>query len=251
MSKISNQIEQIEIEALYRSAEITQMFSQLNFLDEKLNGSNNSSTANILEKYYLGRSIVVFSYGTIEKFVKTLTQHALISIIDNEYFYNGGCSNTKDFLSILKFKNNPMDLYNLLMYYKNNSSADNDFEYLKDKGYFGGRDRIDSTTIAHICDVLNLNRNEPLLKIPKATIDSLCANRMILSHGDYIGDLKLMLNPNRRSITIEEINTFINDTFKLTDVTKNDLITFIKDYKSKITDLLTEIDDYVRMMQGA
>lgn len=234
MSKIDKKINEIEIEAFYRSSEITLMFSQISLFNE------DNKSGNFLEKYFLARSIVVFSYGTLEKFVKTLTTHALTAIIDNEYFLN----NTKDFLCILKSKNKPLDLFNLLMFYKNNDTTENKFEYAIDKGYFNGRDRIDSATIAHISDVLGLNCEEPLLKIPKVTIDSICRTRMTLAHGDYIGELKRILNPKRSNITISDIDEIINDLFKLTDNTKDDLIAFINDFKDKIVDLLKKIDEY-------
>ena len=197
-----------------------------------------------MEKYFLARSIVVFSYATLEKFVKTLTTSALTAIIDNKYFLN----NTKDFLCILKSKNKPADLFNLVMFYKNNSTSENNFAYAIEKGYFNGRDRIDSETIAHISDVLSLNDKEPLLKIPKATIDSICKVRMALAHGDYIGELKKVLNPKRVNITIKDIDETINDVFKLTDTTKDDLITFLNDFKNKIVALLKEIDEYSTIM---
>jgi hypothetical protein len=194
----------------------------------------------VLEKYFLARSIVVFSYATLEKFVKSLTQHALTAILDNNYFIN----NSKDFLCIVKYQGDTTELYNLLMTYKNNGTHIDNFEYSKNKGYFSNRDRIDSRTIAHISNILGFNINEPLLRIPRVTIDSICMSRQNLAHGDYFNDLQRFLNHQRTTITITEVNNLIMSSFKLTDITKDDLILFMTDFKNKIVQLLNEIDCY-------
>ena len=77
-----------------------------------------------LEKYFLARSIVVFSYGTIEKFIKVLCSHALTAIVENEYFLN----NTRDLLCILKNENNIDEIFNLVMHYKDNPGLNHSFE---------------------------------------------------------------------------------------------------------------------------
>lgn len=233
MSNIEKTINRIELQALYRSTEITQMFSQLSLLYEKEDES-------LLEKYFMARSIVVFSYGTLEKFIKIATTSALTEIIDNKYFFN----NTRDFLCILKSKNNPIELFNLVMFYKNNNQSENTFKYNNDKGYFEGRSSINSTTIANIVEILGLNEIEPLLRIPRITIDSLCNTRMMLAHGDYYGNLKDIFNIERSSMTKAQIDELIFDVFRLTESTKDDLITFIKDFKEKIVSLLKKIDEY-------
>ncbi|WP_404988403.1 hypothetical protein [Clostridium culturomicium] len=232
MSNIPNQVAEINHQAFYRSREISLMFSQLS--------SFNCENNNVLEKYFLARSVVVFSYGTIEKFVKTLTHIALTAILDNQYFPN----NTKDLLCVIKAQKDTPNLFNILMHYKYNSGNDHTFEYSKDKSYFSNLGRVNSFIIAHICDVLNLNKTEPLLKIPKLTLDTLYKNRTTLAHGDYIVDLKKFFNPSKCSITINDIDDYIYDNFKLTDNTKDELLNFINDFKNKIILLLNEIEEY-------
>lgn len=233
MIKIDREIKKIEIQALYRSTEITQMFSQLNLLNDK-------EDEYLLEKYFMARSVVVFTYGTLEKFIKESTASVLKVIIENEYFHN----NTKDFLCILKSKNKPMELFSLLMFYKKNSQEENKFEYNADAEYFSGRASIDSTVIANIVEILNLNDTEPFLRIPKLTIDSLGRNRMCLAHGDYYGDLKNIFGENRSNLTMRDIDEIIINIFKLTDNTKNDLIDFIREFKEKVVSLLKKVDEY-------
>ncbi|NOW92373.1 hypothetical protein BCD91_004396 [Clostridium beijerinckii] len=247
MSKISTQIEEVKLEAFYRTIEITQMFSQLNTFDNSSDTSSSSSNAKFAEKYFLARSIVVFSYATIEKFVKSLTQHALTAILDNDCLIE----NTRDFLRIVKYQKSTSNLFNLLMYYKNNSTGENNFEFAVNKGYFSNRDRVDAKTIAHIADVLDLNKNEPILKIPKLTLDSLSTIRMDLAHGDYMRDLKKILNPNRTSLTFDDIDLIISEAFRLNDNTQDDLINFIKDFKEKIVALLNDIEVYAQIKSSS
>ncbi|CEN31006.1 Uncharacterised protein [[Clostridium] sordellii] len=253
MSKLSKQIEEINLESHHRSLEINYMFSQLNsfdnkFLDENLLLKENlidddgNEMVNVLDKYFLARSVLVFSYATIERFVKSLSQHALTAILDNNYFSN----NVKDLMCILKFQNKPVDIFSLIMHYKKSSSADHDFEFKQDKGYFSRRDRIDSNSIVHIVSVLDLNKKEPLLKIPKLTLDNLAKARMNLAHGDYLGELK-RFNASRDSIKIEDINNHIDEVFHLNETTKDELVNFIEDFKNKIVGLLSEIDEFTQV----
>lgn len=253
MSKIDQQIKDIESESSNRIMEINYMFSQLSsfdsrFLDDygsidtKFINEDGSSCFNILDKYFLSRSIVVFSYATLERFVKCLSQHALTAILDNKYFQN----NVKELMSILKFSNKPSDLFELIMHYKSNPISEHNLGYNSDKGYFSKRDRIDAKAIAHVRNVLDLDRNEPILKIPALTIDNLSKNRMKLAHGDYMSELK-QFNISRQNIKIEDINDYIENTFKLNETTRNDLVQFISDFKEKIISLLYEIENYNKL----
>ncbi|HBG2114593.1 TPA: hypothetical protein KPJ80_000333 [Clostridioides difficile] len=260
MSKLENQIQRIRLETRHRILELTHMFSELNITDE-VNESNNSSIGetfesnknkidkeDILKKYFLERSIVVFSYATVEKFIKSLTQECLTAIFDNEYFLG---NNVKEFFHIVKNKNKPQNIFELLIYYKDleNTTSEYNFDYAVDKGHFSKRDRIDSTAIYHIIKVLNLNRNEPFLKVPKMTLDSICKKRMSLAHGDYIEDLKIIFN-ERKDTTMQVLNDQIWETFKLNDTTREELREFIKAFSEKITELLYEIDSFQKSINN-
>lgn len=239
INNITSQIEEINRQANYRSREITLMFTQLNSFTPENN--------NIVEKYFLARNVVVFSYGTIEKFTKILTNYALTSIIDNNYFNN----NSKDLLCIIKAQNNVQNLFNILMYYKLNSGTEHNFNYAKDKSYFSNLGKVDSTIIAHVCDALSLNKKEPYLKIPKLTLDSLYKNRTMLAHGDYMDELKDFLSIQTSPATIEDIDEYVYHKLKLNDTTKNELLTFIFDFKEKIISLLNEIEEFIQISTGA
>ena len=199
-----------------------------------------------LEKYFLARSIVVFSYGTIEKFIKVLCSHALTAIVENEYFLN----NTRDLLCILKNENNIDEIFNLVMHYKDNPGLNHSFDYVPQKSHFNSRDSINDKKLSHIIKVFDLNKKEPLLKVPAATLKNLCNVRMSLAHGDYINELK-RFNTGRENLTIEDVDTYIEDHFKINDKTKNDLLRLVMDFKEKILILLNDIGEYRKTSQTA
>ncbi|WP_195251035.1 hypothetical protein [Romboutsia sp. 1001713B170207_170306_H8] len=229
MSNFNSIRKDIAQESKYRIMEINYMFSQLESFD-----------GNPLDKYFLARSVVVFSYGTVEKFIKNLSGYALSVIIENEYFFN----NVRDLMCIIKNKNKIDEIFDLVMHYKKNPSSSHNLDYNGHKSYFNSRDSINDKSLSHIVNVLDLNKNEPLLKIPAATMKNLCNVRMSLSHGDYINELK-RFNESRQNLTIEQVDDYIHNNFKLNDKTKKDLLDLINDFERKILNLLDDIDLYI------
>ena len=253
MSKISNSIQEIQTEALYRSSEIKSLFERLSSFDSKFLDSNGNildtfkdsdgnSLITLLDKVHIARSVIVFSYANIEKYVKSLSQHALTAIVDNNYYVN----HTKELFCIVKYLNKPDKLFDIVYHYKTNSQEDFNYEFVKDKGHFSRRDRVDSSMIAYIVKVLDLDSNDslPMLRIPKITLDNLSKKRMDLAHGDYLNDLKKYNSERCTDLKLEDINNYIYDVLLIREKTETDLINFIKDFKEKIILLLHEIERY-------
>jgi len=226
MSSISKYIKDINKEASNRTKEITYMFSTL------------SKYTNAVDKFFFARTVVVFTYGTLEKFIKSLSEIALKIALDNNYFNQ---NYVQELMQILKYNKKPKKLFDLLMHNKNVFISRNNFETIHDQGYFSRNSRIDAATIAHIINVLNLNKNSLNIKIPKVTINAFALNRMSLAHGDYINELN-RFNPNRENINIIEVNKYINDEYKLNDISRSEILEFIDDFKNKIISFLEEIE---------
>lgn len=242
---INKYVNIINKESSDRIKEINYMFTQINLdntaiSNKNLDNNKYTNTMSSNERYFIARAIVVFTYATVEKFVKNLSQIALRTILDTNYFNN---NYVKEMSQILKYKNKPKDLFDLLMYTKGTFHSRQTFDLSNDKGYFSKNGRIDSETIAHIVNVFNLNKNEPYIKIPKITIDSICKNRMYLAHGDYLKELN-KFSPSRNDLNIKEVNKYINDVFKLNNTTRKEIIEFIESFKSKVIELLEEIKEY-------
>jgi hypothetical protein len=216
--------------------EINYMFSKIN-LDNNLKKIKENPT----DKYFLARSIVVFTYATLEKFIKNLTEISLKMIISTEYFNN---NYVRELMQVLENKKNEKIIFDLIMNYENIFVYKKDFKISKDSGYFSREGKINSVAISYIIKVLNLNRNPPFIKIPKLVIDNLCQVRMSLAHGDYFQELS-NFGPSRSNLDINEVNKYISEEFKLNDNTRTEIIYFINEFKTKIVALLNEIETYI------
>lgn len=206
-----------------RIIEINYMFSKLNEVE------------NPIDKYFLARSTLVFTYGTLEKFIKEICELTLKVVIDNSYYNN---NYVKELMQVLKYQNNPAALFDLLMYHR-----DLYHKYLEqnnDKGYFSRNGRIDSIVIAHIVNVFNLNRFGTSLKIPKIAIDTIAKKRMQLAHGEYMRELH-QFGPSRQDLRLEEINEYIENEFKLNDTTRSEILSFINDFTNTIIVFINDI----------
>ena len=209
-----------------RIIEINYMFSKINTFD------------NPVDKYFFARTVVVFTYGTLEKFIKESTEIAIGLAIDNKYYNN---NYIEELMRAIKYKNSPSDLLDLILFYKLDVYHRSEFGIVKDKGYFSSFSRIDSRTISSIINILNLNRFEPRIKIPKLEIDNIAKKRMDFAHGDYIKDLE-RFSASRKDLTIEEVDKYIDKDLYLNDITRGELVQFINDFKDKVLLFIADID---------
>lgn len=204
---------------------------EINYMYTKLNEANNP-----IDKYFLARSTLVFTYGTLEKFIKEISQLALKIVIDNDYYNK---NYVRELMQLIKYQNNPANLFDMLMHYR--ALHIKELDQNNDKGYFSRSSRVDSEVIAHIINVLNLNRFEPILKIPKLSIDTIAKKRMQLAHGDYIKELQ-QFGPNRSNLTLDEVNNYIENEFKLNTTTRSEILTFITNFANKIILLIEDVE---------
>ncbi|MBW4827616.1 MAG: hypothetical protein KZY61_00750 [Clostridiaceae bacterium] len=222
MSKLEKKI---NMSAHNRILEINYMFSKINSFD------------NPIDKYFFSRTVVVFTYGTLEKFIKESTEIAIGLAIKNEYYNN---NHIQELMQAINYKNNPSELLDLILFYKLNNYYRNEFITAKDKGYFSRFGRIDSKAIATIINTLNLNRFEPRIKIPKLSIDNIAKKRMDFAHGDYIRDLQ-RFSVLRGDLSIEEVDKYINESLYLNSTTRKEIVDFITDFKNKIILFISDI----------
>lgn len=213
----------IRINAHNRIVEINYLFTRLKEAEHPI------------DKYFLARTTIVFTYGTLEKYIKEVCQLTLKVIIDNNYYNE---NYVKELMQLLKYQNKPADLFDLLMCY--NKTYFKELEYADDKGYFSRNSRMDSRAISHIVNVFNLNRFEPILKIPKLSIDTLSQKRMLLAHGEYIKELE-RFGPNRKNLALADIIEYVEYDLKLNDKTREEILAFIDDFTNKIVLLINDI----------
>lgn len=206
---------------------------EINYMFSNINKFNNA-----VDKYFFARTVVVFTYGTIEKFIKESTEIAIGLAIDKEYYNN---NYIEELMQAIKYKNKPSDLLDLILFYKLDNYHRTEFVIAKDKGYFSSFSRIDSKTVASIINALNLNRFEPRIKIPKFELDNIAKKRMYFAHGDYIRDLE-RFSPSRKDIKVEEVNKYIEENLYLNSDTRSKLINFINDFKDKISLFISDIE---------
>lgn len=221
-------IKQVNRSAHNRILEINYLFSKM------------SESQNPIDKYFCSRNLIVFTYATLEKFIKETTQIAIGQAIDNEYYNN---NYIKELMQTIKYKNNPSDLLDLILFYKLDNYYRNEFLITEDKGYFSRFGRIDSKVIASIINTLNLNRFEPRIKIPKIIIDNISKKRMDFAHGDYIKELE-RFSASRINLEMKEVDQYIQDTLHITSNTRKEIVDFITDFKIKILLFISEINDY-------
>lgn len=221
-------IKNIDLETFNRRSEISILFSNL----------NSQSTAP--DKYFFIRNVVVFTYASLEKLVKVLSQHSLQVALEKEYFHN---NNIKEFMTILKYMKNPSDLLEYFLLDTNNNENARTFGYINNHGYFGSKSRIDSKAIADIINVLNLNHYEPTIRVPKLSIDRISINRMNFAHGDYIDSLKKYKDCTDEE-SFKRVDNFIEKELQITDTTRDDIVSFINDFSSRIKLFILDAEKY-------
>lgn len=243
MNEIDRSIEIIEKEFTNRTIEINYMYTRMFNYIEMYKSSDNSCMITTTDIYFMARSVIVFTYATLEKYVKKVTELVLGVIIKYNYFNN---NYVKELMEILKCNKDSKRLFELLMHNKNIYVYDGEFKIASDKGYFSRNSRVDSETIAYIIKVFNLNQVEPFINLPKITIDSISKKRMELAHGDYIEELS-KFGPTRNNLEIKKIQGYIEDDLKINERSKKDLISFFTQFKDKNIQKLEEINSYINL----
>ncbi|MCT4606975.1 MAG: hypothetical protein N4A64_12905 [Marinisporobacter sp.] len=240
MNKIENKIENINKEFSNRIIEINYMYSKL-FKDiSAIENDTENCELKPTDVYFTARAVTVFTYATFEKYVKKLTEFTLETILEHNYYNN---NYVKELMEILKCGKDAKGLFELMMHNKSIYVNTEGFERAKDKGYFSRNGRIDAETVSYIIKVLNLNKNEPYIKLPKVTIDNIAKKRMDLAHGDYLEELS-SFGPSRDDLEIRRIKGYIEYQLKLNSKTKDDIILFFEQFKDKNIEILNEIRLY-------
>lgn len=240
MNDIQNIIEIINKEFTNRVIEINYMYSKL-FKDiSSIEKGKESCELTPTDIYFTARAVTVFTYATFEKYIKKLTEFSLGTILEYDYYNN---NYVKELMEILKCGKDAKGLFEIMMHNKNIYVKTGNFAKVKDKGYFSRNGRMDAETVSYIIKVLNLNKNEPYIKLPKITIDNIAKKRMDLAHGDYLDELSKFA-PSRDDLDIEKIKGYIEHQLKLNSKTKDDIILFFEQFKNKNIEILTEISLY-------